>query len=476
MRYIFLLTVCLAVSASSFAQADSSHRYKEALRLVDAWLEGQRDFDKLPGISVAILKDQEVIYKKGFGVTDLQKKTPASSQTVYSICSISKLFTAIAIMKLWEEGKLRLDDSIAALLPSYNLKQQYAESTPVTIRSLLTHSSGLPREAEYPYWSDNFTFPTAQQVAKKLGTQQTLYPASTYWQYSNLGITLLGDVVARVSGQPYEKYIEDNILKPLRLADTRTYLPKELWGTKLATGYSAVHRDGSRIAQPLFNAAGITAAAGFSSTVEDLARFAAWQFRLLQKGGKEIIKASTLREMHRVNWLDPDWKLGWGLGFSVFQESGNTYVGHGGSCPGYVSLLEMDPKEKLAVAVMINGQGVPTDKYTTAIFSILQKAKVGKEKTDTVNLEPYAGYYDSYAWRGETVVVPWQGGLAMFTLPSTNPATGLTLFKPVGKDLFRRVRSDGSLGEDLRFERDTSGKVLRLWRHSNPSHRMVKQL
>ncbi|HEY1020787.1 MAG TPA: hypothetical protein VGE06_00680, partial [Flavisolibacter sp.] len=85
MRYIFLLTVCLALSASSFAQVDSSYRYREALRLIDAWLEGQRDFDKLPGISVAILKDQDVIYKKGFGVTDLQKKTPASSQTIYSI-------------------------------------------------------------------------------------------------------------------------------------------------------------------------------------------------------------------------------------------------------------------------------------------------------------------------------------------------------------------------------------------------------
>lgn len=476
MHHLLILCTFLFVSLASGAQADSSIRYKEAFRLIDAWLDGQRDFDKLPGISVAVVADQRVIYNKGFGVTDLQKKTPATSQTIYSICSISKLFTAIAIMKLWEEGKLRLDDSISALLPSFNLKQQYAESTPITIRSILTHSSGLPREAEYPYWSDNFQFPTARQVAEKLATQQTLYPASTYMQYSNLGITLLGEVIARVTGQPYEKYIEENILKPLRLADTRTYLPKDLWGTKLATGYSAVYRDGSRKAQPYFNAGGITAAAGFSSTAEDLARFAAWQFRLLQNGGKEIIKASTLREMHRVNWLDPDWKLGWGLGFSVFQDGGTTYVGHGGSCPGYVSLLEMNPKEKLGVAVMVNGQGVPADRYSTGIFSVLQKAKTAGKAKDSLDLEPYAGYYDSYTWRGETVVVPWQGGLASFTLPNNNPAEGLTLFKPVGKDVFRRVRSDETLGEELRFERDAAGKVVRLWRHSNPSHRMAKPL
>ena len=105
-------------------------------------------------------------------------------ETIFSICSISKLFTSIAIMQLWEQGKLRLDDSINAVLPNYNLKQQYMEMVPVTIRSLLTHSSGLPREAAYPYWSSpDFQFPSIKEINEKLGSQQTLYPSSTLFQY-----------------------------------------------------------------------------------------------------------------------------------------------------------------------------------------------------------------------------------------------------------------------------------------------------
>jgi len=173
-------------------------------------------------------------------------------------------------------------------------------------------------------------------------------------------LTLLGEIVAEVSGMPYTQYIEKN--------------PEDIWRGKLATGYSAVKRDGSRDMLPLFQANGIKAAAGFSSTVEDLARFASWQFRLLENGGEEILKASTLREMHRVHWMDPDWKTAWGLGFSVREVDGRTIVGHSGGCPGYLSNLMIDPLKKQAFIVMINAQGVSPNKYTTGMREILKKA------------------------------------------------------------------------------------------------------
>ncbi|MFN2458743.1 MAG: serine hydrolase domain-containing protein [Chitinophagaceae bacterium] len=465
MKYLFILLTCLFFSTHALTQLKSTD-YSEALKIINIWLDAKRDYDKLPGLSVAIVKDQDIIYKKGFGVTDLEKKTPSGTETLYSICSISKLFTSVAIMQLWEAGKLRLDDSVSSILSSFNLKQQFQESAPITIRSLLTHSSGLPRESDYPYWTGEFKFPTEKEVADKLGMQQTLYPASTYMQYSNLGLTILGQIVAKVSGMPYEKYIEENILKPLSLANTRTYMPQNLWGNQLATGYSALYRDGQRKKLPFFNANGIAAAAGFSSTVEDLARFAAWQFRLLSTGGKELIRASTLREMHRVQWMEPDWKTTWGLGFATYQVDGVTYTGHGGSCPGYLSLLQMNIKEKLGVVVMINAQGINAGKYAGGIFNILNKVK-SPSKPDTINLLEYGGYFENYTWRGELVVLPWQGKLALFGLPSDDPANELTLFKYISRDLFRRVRSDDTLGEELRFERDASGKLNSFSRHSN---------
>jgi CubicO group peptidase (beta-lactamase class C family) len=402
-------------------------------------------------------------------MADREKKVNSSPSTIYSICSISKLFTSVAIMKLRDAGKLRLEDLIADHLPWFNLQQQFPDTGPITIRSVLTHSSGLPRESDYPYWTGpDFPFPTQKQVKAKLGSQKTLYSPSTYFQYSNLGMTLLGEIVAEVSGMPYQKYIEENILKPLRLANTRTKLPESLWRGKLATGYTAKKRDGTRSMLPLFQAEGIAAAAGFSSTVEDLARFASWQFRLLEKGGEEIIKASTLREMQRVHWVNPDWKTTWGLGFSVWEVDGRTMVGHGGSCPGYRSTLSIDPSKKQAFIVMINAGGVSPYKYVTGMRDILKKATdKAKEEKAEVDLEAYAGHYNVQPRWSETAVLPWQGKLAVFGLPSENPAKGLTLLKHIEGDKFRRLRKDETLGEEVKFERDKTGKVVRMWRHSN---------
>jgi CubicO group peptidase (beta-lactamase class C family) len=143
MKYIF--SIFIPFMSWTFASSQIKETdYKEALRIVDVWLNAQRDFDKLPGMSVAIVNDQHIIVSRGYGFADIEKKVPMQPETICSICSISKLFTSVAVMQLWEQGKLRLDDSISALLPDYKLKQQYLETVPITIRSVLTHSSGLP--------------------------------------------------------------------------------------------------------------------------------------------------------------------------------------------------------------------------------------------------------------------------------------------------------------------------------------------
>lgn len=469
--FIALLILLVAWQASVGQEEKTDRKdYSEALRLIDIWLEAQRDYERLPGLSVAVVEDQEVIFSRAYGLADLEKKVKTTPETIYSICSISKLFTAVAIMQLRDAGKLRLDDEVGDHLPWFNIKQQYPDSGPITIRSILTHSSGLPRESDYPYWSKpDFHFPSREQLKAKLGAQKTLYPPSTYFQYSNLGLSLLGEIVAEVSGQPYDEYVREKILKPLAMNDTRPYLPKELWRGCLATGYSSLTRNGTRDMLPFFQAEGIKPAAGFSSTVLDLAKFAAWQFRLLARGGEEILKAPTLREMHRVHWMDPDWKTTWGLGFSVYQIDGKTIVGHGGSCPGYRSTLMMEPGKKQAFVVMINASGTEPEKYARGMREILKKAAIKKEgeKAPEINLEDYTGYYDAQPWWGETAVIPWQGNLALVSLPAENPVQGLTLLKHIEGDTFRRIRDDETLGEEVIFERDRSGKVFRFVRHSN---------
>ncbi len=466
----FLLFLFAAGLLNFQAQGQSKTDYREALAIIDLWLQAQRDFDKLPGIAVSVVNDQDIIFSKGYGMADVEKNVPMQAETIFSICSISKLFTSVAIMQLWEQGKLRLDDSINAVLPGYNLKQQYAETVPITIRSLLTHSSGLPREAAYPYWSGpEFYFPSVKEMNEKLGNQQTLYPSSTLFQYSNLGMSLLGEAVTAVAKMDYEEYVAKNILQPLQLSNTHPYLPKDLWRGKMSTGYSALYRDGSRKMMPFFQANGIGAAAGYSSTVIDLGRFASWQFRVLKGGQKELLRTSTLKEMQRVQWMNPEGKLTWGLGFVVEQMNDKTYVGHGGSCPGYRSSLLMNNKAKLATAVMINAGGTDPDKYADAIFDLLYKAKELPDSTaKNINLLEYSGSYDNYIWGGETMLMPWKGKLAAFGVPSENPAKSMQLYKYISKDVFRRVLSaDDSLGEELRFERDANGNIIRMQSHDN---------
>ncbi len=470
-KYSFLAAAFIFLSFQIIAQDNKD--YTEAKHLIEVWLDAQKDFDKLPGITALVLEDQEVLWSGAYGMANVEQQIQTEPSSLFSICSISKLFTSVAIMKLYDEGKLRLDDEIDDLLPWYNLKQKYPESGPITVRSLLTHSSGLPRESMHAYWSGpDFPFPTSSEIKQKLGDQETLYPSSTYFQYSNLAMTLLGEIVAEVSGIPYEQYIEANILKPLGLSDTRPFLPKEMHGNELTMGYSTMMRDGNRKQMPFFQANGIAPAAGFSSNVTDLAKFAAWQFRLLDTTTIEILKPSTLKNMQRVHWTDPDWETTWGLGFSIRKgPAGNSIVGHGGSCPGYQTTLQIDPKNKRALVVMVNAGGTSPNKYATGIQQILNKVK-GEKKKETEEKEPidlgdYTGYYNLQPWWSERYFASWEGKLVGLSLPSNDPGKSMTFYKHIEGDVFKRVRDDDTLGETLAFIRNDSGEVIKAIVHDN---------
>lgn len=475
----FYFGLILSFLLSCVYSQESKKNYTDAFRLIEVWLDAQKDFDRLPGLSAAVIDNQKVLWSGAVGLANIEEGVETESKTICSICSISKLFTSVSIMKLYEEGKLRLDDKVSDLLPAYDLEQQYPESGPITIRSLLTHSSGLPREAAYPYWTGpDFPFPDKEQIDSKLNEQKTLYPASTYFQYSNLGLTLLGEIVEEISGMPYEEYVQQNILDPLGLSDTRTELPENLYGSDLAIGYSAMTRVGKREKVNFFQAKGITPAAGFSSTVEDLGKFASWQFRLRDTNVAEIIKLSTLKYMQNVHWTDPDWETTWGLGFSVYKGSnGNKWVGHGGSCPGYRSTLQLDLENKRAFVVMINASGTNPSKYVKGINEILGKAEVSDKEEPGANktyLEEYVGYYKPMPWWSEEYISTWNGKLVVLGLPAEKPGKAITFFKHIEGDTFRRIRDNDELGETLVFERDQKGKIIRYKRHGNYSERIDK--
>lgn len=471
----FYTALILSLSFTLAISQEAAKEYADGFKLIEVWLDAQKDYDNLPGLTAAVIQDQEVLWTGAVGMANVGGNVKAEPATICSICSISKLFTSVAIMKLYDQGKLRLDDTVGDLLPAYKVRQKYPESGPVTIRSLLTHSSGLPREAAFPYWTGpDFPFPSKAQINSKLGEQETLYPASTYFQYSNLGLTLLGEIVEEISGVPYTTYVQKNILEPLGLADTRTELPESLYGTSLAIGYGAITRQGNREKVNFFQANGIQPAAGFSSNVTDLGKFASWQFRLRDTTTTEILKPATLKYMQSVHWTDPDWKTTWGLGFVVYKgPDGTSWAGHGGSCPGYRSTLQLDLKNKRAYSVMINAGGTNPVHYVNGIYEILKKVKkpsdeeMSSEAETVASLQQYVGYYSSQPWWSEEYVGILNGKLVTLSLPAEKPADAMTFYKHIEGDTFRRVRDDGELGETLVFERDGNGNVQRYISHGN---------
>ena len=477
-----LTTILVILFASALVPGQSLQadpRVRKALTLVRVWLEAERAYEQIPGISAAVVHDQQVLWSEGFGYADLAHKTPATADTRYSVCSISKLFTSIAVMQLRDAGKLRLDDPVGRHLSWFAIKRSDPKAPEITIEGLLTHSSGLPREAAFPYWTGpEFNFPSHDQIVQRLSEQETLYPAETYFQYSNLGMALAGEIVGAASGQPYDQYVRRRILEPLGLRSTTPEMPEKERAGKLAIGYSAMRREGPRVPVPFFLARGIAPAAGYASTAEDLAHFASWQFRVLARsGGEEVLSANTLREMQRVHWVDPDFQTTWGLGFSVWRRDDKTFVGHGGSCPGFRSQLVLKPDEKVAIVFMANAQGVDAGDFARRTYEIVAPAikaalkdTDNKAKEQTPDLSRYTGCYET-GFAGEVAIVEWEDGLAAVPLPTMTPIQDLSKLKSVGDNTFRRVRKDEALGETIVFEMGADGKASRFTWHNNQYRR-----
>lgn len=469
MRFAIALLAAL-LPLFAFAADDKPPSREQALVLAARWLDAQRAYEEIPGISAAIVHDQTVLWSGGSGHADPATARSATADTLYSICSVSKLFTSLAVMQLRDEGKLALHDPLSKHLPWF--KMAAAEGgREATLIGALTHSAGLPRESDFPYWTGEFDFPTREKIIERLPAQQPLYPSDRYFQYSNLGLTLAGEVVSARAGKPYDQYVRERILTPLGLTNTYPEIPLDEKGKRLAQGFSARRRDGTRAALPLFQTRGIAPAAGFASTAVDLAKFAMWQFRARDAKADPVLDPITLREMYRPHFVDPDFDTFWGVGFATWKIGDTVFVGHGGSCPGFRTAFTLDPEKKVGMVVMANANGVDTGRYAKGLYDIVTPA-LKSETTATDALAAYTGSYDAFPWDGETIVVAWGDGLATVDVPTTEPMRALERLRKTGDHTFRRVRKDGTLAETYTFEMGADGKATKLWVHSNPYPRM----
>ena len=376
---LVLLTIFYLNSSFAFCQ-ENDDRFKDASQLIDVWLEAQKDYKDIPAIMGVVVKDQKILWSGAFGTSNLETSLPSSKNTISSICSTSKVFTATTIMKLVDQGKINLDDKVSDILPKYSVKQVFKESGPVTIRSLLTHASGLPRDTHHAYWSGpNHHFPTEDELYESLSKLETIHPVGTDSGYSNIGYALLGMIVEKVTGDSYKDYIESNLFRPLDMSDSFVEMQSSLYGNKHAIGYTATNRNGKRKVASFYQTKSMQSSAGISTTVHDLAKFAMWQFRLADKAETEteIMSPSTLRSMYQTQATSKNGNTKRGFGYEVSTDKqGNQWVMHGGACPGYLSFLKMDVTNKMAYAVLVNANRVRTLAYVNGLIDIFKRAVI----------------------------------------------------------------------------------------------------
>ncbi|NER15385.1 serine hydrolase [Leptobacterium flavescens] len=464
MKNISYLLIGLFMSICQ-AQNDNKN-YTDAFKLIDVWLESQKDYEAIPGITAMVVRDQDLVWSGAYGKSNIEQDTDIKRSTLCSICSITKTFTAVAIMKLVDEGKIKLDDKVKDILPHFKVVQKYPDGGFITIRSLLSHSSGLPRDSGHNYWSaPDFPFPSENELNAVLKELETESPVGANLSYSNLGYALLGQIIEQVSGMPFEQYLKTHVLIPLQMSDSYVGIKGSLYGNKHAVGYTAVNRNGIRKRANLYQTKAISPAAGLSTSILDLAKYASWQFRLRNASVKEVLNPSSLRKMHEVQSESKNGSRTWGFGFEVFSDkSGNKWVSHGGICPGYVSYLKMNLTNKMGYGLMVNSNRVNAIQLINGIMGIMKKAgSISKNDAKNIDLEEYTGYYNLNPWNSEYYISRWGKGLVALYLPAKNPVDSMYFYEHKGNDTFRLIGSD----EEIVFKRDKNGKVYQVLNGGN---------
>ncbi len=442
---------------------------QERINLLSSWIESQMAYRDQPGLTIGLVCDQELVWSQGFGYADVEQQLPATPQTLFRIASITKLFTSTALMQLRDAGLVQLDKPLQEYLPWFSMKPPDATAPPITPRHLITHTSGLPREAPFPYWTDS-DFPDSAAIQERLAGRESALPPETRWKYSNLALALAGEVVSAVSGMPYERYIESHILQPLGMAKTLVHTPDED-DPGLAVGYSRRLPRQRRQRSPHTDAQGLAAAFNMASNVEDLARFIMLQFRADEDRAagddSQILAPRTLREMHRVHWLDPDWQSGWGLGFSIVRQGGRTLIGHGGAVLGHRTQIGFSPADRVGAIVLTNADdGDPIRYQEKALQWVLPEiVKPAVEESTAAPEERYAAYLGKYrnAWRDiQALVLGGQLTLVDPTLP--DPLAFQAILEPLAEHTFLMARANGGwpVGELVTYEMNEAGEVQRL--------------
>jgi CubicO group peptidase (beta-lactamase class C family) len=464
---------------------------RAVLAQIELDIEKQRQENKIAGMSVAIVYDQDVLWSKGFGYADVDKKVPADPATVYRVGSVTKLFTALMLMQLRDAGKLNLDDPIEKYLPEFKIKSRFPDARPATFRQVAAHYSGLPIEPPMTIEYENpEKFPPVEEQLKSLKDVEMIVPAMSQFAYSNLGYNIMGLALERIAKQPYTQYVDQHILKPLGMNQSGFALTESM-KSHFAVGYKEARPDGT-FEESTYPEHGLASGMLYSN-VDDLTRFMSLFFREGPAGGKQVLGNYSLREMTIPVAVSTDltrdkegkaeelWRVGSGIGWQNGVFDGEQLDYKLGGTKGFSCVVIINYERKLGMVVLMNTGGAPFQfggralkKLTPVIVKSLERSQAEALEKALPSLQKYTGRYvltDPNAIRlvtfNEFDVSIVNQKLAL-TIPETRPGSvvymkGIPL-EPFGENVFH-VAGGSFYGNFVTFESSNDGSMRLKWRN-----------
>jgi CubicO group peptidase (beta-lactamase class C family) len=452
------------------ASVHEDPEFEAALALAEAEIANDIAARVVPGLSASVLVGEHTVWRKGFGASDLERNTPATADTVYAVGSITKLFTATMLMQLRDAGKVKLDDPVQEYVPDVRVPHRHPGAPAITLRHLVTHTSGLAKDSPAGYW-DSVVFPPVEVMLQKLVETEQPYPPGRQWKYSNLGIALLGDALARIAGQSWESYVHDHILAPLGMNDSSPRFAEKQRG-KLAQGYARPAAGWPPAPLAHQELGGIGAGGSLHSTAADMAKFIAQQFADEPK----LLCRASIEEMQRTQWVDADWQWGQGIGWRVHRGGdGSTRIEHGGGVWGYTCRVLLSVPERVGVAVFTNGSdGKVGTAISDRVLDLLVAAvrRIAARRAPAVPPAPpeWQRYVGRYRWVLGDAEVRLRENRLILEVANRDQIDTVVL-RPEAEHVFR-MPTGPQRGETLRFIVDRPGRAHRAWIGPHPHDRI----
>ncbi|MBN1148269.1 MAG: beta-lactamase family protein [Anaerolineales bacterium] len=354
---------------------------------------------ELPGLAIGVVAGNQVVFAKGFGVKSIETRQPVSMKTIFHMASVSKPFTATALMQLAEQGKVRLDTPVVAYLPYFKLDD--ARYRDICIQQMLSHVSGMPDEDDYEWYRPQYDDSALERYVRSLSTEKLLSEPGEKYAYSNIAFECLGDVIAKLSGMSFDDYVEKHILKPAGMVESSFLMPEHL-----PANWASPHvRALSNIAWDKYP---YNRRHGPSSTLHSNAlEMCNWAITNLNRGnfaGRKILDPSAYDLLWKP-WAEADQDDGeWvGLSWFISEYKGERIIQHGGGDTGFRTHFVLLPERQAAAIVLCNTIPAPVEAVAHSALDILLGDQPGP-------LAPYASVlvYKTLVEQGlDSAVAQW---------------------------------------------------------------------